>query len=189
MSDDSKHFLELPVSERLVQTSVLISERRSDEKRWADASKTAGASDHGRVKAAAKFIEPNSSVLDMGAGAMALRLYLPPGCLYVPCDIADRGAGCIVADLNKGEFPVGRYDYITVLGVLEYIHNPKELLAKCRAAAKNLIIQYNVDHLTDLAARRANGWVNDLSHSQLVEILNAVGWSSIRIEGWIVICQ
>ena len=44
-----------------------------------------------------------------------------------------------MVDLNRREFPSGDYDWVTFLGVLEYIHEPRwplEQAAKVDAAAK-----------------------------------------------------
>jgi tRNA (cmo5U34)-methyltransferase len=56
-----------------------------------------------RAEVAASFIPDHVYVLDIGAVSMVLRNYLRPNCKYTSCDMFDRGHGCIVADLNKGE--------------------------------------------------------------------------------------
>ena len=45
------------------------------------------------------------SVLDIGAGAMELKKYLPKKIKYTPADLHKRAKNTIVLDLNKKQFP------------------------------------------------------------------------------------
>jgi hypothetical protein len=116
-------------------------------------------------------------VLDVGAGAMALERFLKPGCTYQPADLVERRPGCIVVDLNRGEFPDGAYDVVTMLGVLEYVHDVDAALARALAAAPRLVVTYcSAIAGAELRARRCAGWVNDLEQSQFEQALARAGW-------------
>jgi hypothetical protein len=53
----------------------------------------------------ARGIRPGSRVVDVGAGAQALRSALPPHCTYVPIDIVQRTPDTVVCDLNREDPP------------------------------------------------------------------------------------
>src|SRR5438552_7998724 len=111
-----------PTEERAELTARLMRERGTDTQRWAQLESLATQWD-ARAAMAAEWIAPGSRVLDIGAGAMALGSLLKPGCVYQPADVVERRPGCFVVDLNRREFPEGRYDVVTFLGVLEYVHD------------------------------------------------------------------
>jgi hypothetical protein len=166
----------LPTTERALHTEQLIREGRSDTERWANFDSLATQWDS-RAAMAARFIPTGQHVLDIGAGAMALRSLLAPGCSYVPADIVSRGPGCQVVDLNKGEFPAGRYDWITLLGVLEYIHDPVAVLVRARDAARNAIVTYCTMSGGDVQTRRGMGWVNEYTRPEFERLLLDAGWT------------
>jgi hypothetical protein len=166
----------LPTNERAQHTERLIREGSSDTERWAKLESLATQWDS-RAAMAARYIPAGQRVLDIGAGTMALRSQLAAGCGYFPADIVSRGADCQVVDLNKGEFPAGQYDWITFLGVLEYIHDPVPVLVRARAAASNAIITYCTMSNGDLQVRRGMGWVNDYARPEFEALLGAAGWS------------
>ena len=174
-------FWSLSNIDRRDRVSKLSKEAMSDIERWADPLDADGALDHSRSIFTAKFVNPNSSVLDVGCGAMALQNYLPDGCSYTPCDLLDRGNGCIVADLNKGEFPTGSYDYIIFQGVLEYVYDVPAILKKTRQVAANLLLDYTSVHVDEVIKRRNCGWVSDLSPGDLVRELIAARWKNIAL--------
>jgi hypothetical protein len=118
-------------------------------------------------------------VLDLGAGAMALKRCLPAGCQYLPADLLPRSADCQLVDLNQQQFPSGESDCIVLLEVLEYIHDPAWLIRKCRESAARLIFTYHPHQGEPLEARRQRGWFNDLDAEGLASLLASAGW---RIE-------
>jgi hypothetical protein len=123
-------------------------------------------------------IAAGASVLDLGAGAQALRTALPPGCSYMPADLIGRSDACQIVDLNQGQFPGGRYDVVALLEVLEYLHDPLPVLRQCRVAAPRLVLIYTPFSGPDAQtiARRQHGFVNDLSAGELEALLHQAGW-------------
>ena len=79
-----------------------------------------------RAAQAALFVEPVVSVLDIGCGAgMTLRKYLPGGCVYIPADLVKWAPEVRHVDVDAGIFPEGEFDYVILLGVIEYLNRPE----------------------------------------------------------------
>jgi len=156
-------------------TEHYIRARSSDGPRWADPDAMPSGAEE-RAAAAASMIAPGSSVLDLGCGAMALRQRLPDGCRYVPADLIARGEDTILVDLNQGQFPAGEFDVVTLLDVVDFLHEPQALLARCRQAAKTLILSCHPHAGGDKSARRRHGYFSDLSESELGTALEQAGW-------------
>lgn len=107
---------------------------------------------------------------------MALRAHLAPNCTYFPADVVARSPDCQVVDLNSRQFPSGRYDYVTLLGVLEYIHDCPWVLTQIRNAAPNLIVTYCTATSGDIKSRRGMGWVNDFTDAEFRSLIVGCGW-------------
>lgn len=164
-----------PTAARQAMTERLIATGGTDLERWRDPASVTGFWD-ARAAIAARYIPDGVCVLDLGAGAMELQRFLAANCVYVPCDVVPRAPGALAADLNKGEFPAGTYDWITVLGVLEYIHDVGGLLARMAGAAPNAIVTYCLDTAGIAAVRRGMGWVNDYDAASFCALLDRSPW-------------
>lgn len=164
-----------PTDERAELTAQLIREGGTDTERWEQPGNLATQWD-ARAAMAAEHIPAGSTVLDVGAGAMALASLLKPGCVYQPADVVERRPGCFVVDLNRLEFPPGNYGFVTFLGVLEYVHDIDWPLGRARSAAPRMVVTYCTDIGADPALRRGMGWVNDLSASEFAARLGRNGW-------------
>lgn len=156
-------------------TELYLAARSSDGPRWADPQYApAGAQE--RAQAAAGLIVPGASVLDLGCGPMALRALLPPSCRYTPADLVARSEDTVLVDLNQGQFPEGRFNVAVLLQVLEYMHQPEQVLANCRQAASTLILSYETFAGGEKKARRERGFFNDLSERDIDALLKKTGW-------------
>ena len=134
-----------------------------------------------RAALAARFVSPGSHVLDLGCGLMALRQYLPDRCVYSPADLTAWSNNVVVVDLDRGEFPEGQYDYIVMLGVIEYLAAVSSVLHRARSAAANLVISYcHPAGDWRLGHRREARWVNDFSETELDDMLAAAGWEIVE---------
>lgn len=163
-----------PSASRSEKTAALIARKGTDLERWSQPESLASQWDERAALAASLITEPGR-VLDVGAGAMALKGFLAAGATYVPADVVKRSEDCLVADLNKAEFPDGAYDYVSFLGVLEYVHDPAWALRAAARAAPKLVASYCADTAGDIAYRRGLGWVNDFTKRDF-EALLAKAW-------------
>ena len=114
-----------------------------------------------RAAVAAQFIEPGSSVLDIGCGAMLIRKHLAPDVKYVGYDIVPELPETHVIDLDAHEFPSGHWDYVILLGVLPWIEEKAWVLRKARHSAKNLIVTRKDDRFDAQIERE--GWIRSKS--------------------------
>ena len=64
--------------------------------------------------------------------------------------------------------------------MLEYIHDPAALLARCAEAAPRLLCTYRLAGAEPASERRAHGWFNDYGEAAFRALLEAAGW---RIDG------
>lgn len=154
----------------------------TDLDRWVDVSGSWGVRNPERRKIAAKHIPCGSRVLDLGAGTMLLKGLLSENCEYQPCDLFSRCPGCIVADFNKGEFPIEeQYDWVTLIGLFQFLDEPSDLLKKCNRIAKNAVVTYSPiihEKLTrkELLWRRGEGWNNHFTLNQYLAVVTESGW-------------
>jgi len=151
----------------------------TDFRRWAEEGNLHHASWIARAKLAAQYIPDYSRVLDLGCGAMHLRKFLPPHAIYVGSDLIDRDGATIVCDYNRGEFPSFevRYDVVTLLGVLEYIEDPKRFFQSLRGYEAHLLFTYTLSDGMSVEYRASLGWVNHLLFEDLMSILMNAGFS------------
>jgi hypothetical protein len=153
----------------------------TDYERWREVSRTTGTWNPTRAERIAAIIPEGVHVLDLGAGSLVLKRYLKTACTYTPSDLHDRGERCVIVDLNKYEFPEGNYDWVTVIGVVEYLKDPRWVLARAARAAPRVIVTYNTTEVVpDLDLRRGAGWICHLSHEEFVSVLREAGFTDIR---------
>lgn len=162
-------------AEEAARRRELVAAGVTDKARWSDPAQLEAAWNE-RARQTATYIPVGAHVLDLGCGAMALRTMLPQGCRYTPADLVARSEDTILVDFNQEQFPDGKFDVAVLLNVLEFIHEPAKLLAKCRQAAGTLVLSYQVDGGGDKRARRESGYFSDLSESQLQAMLKQAGW-------------
>ena len=163
-------------------THLLQEVRGSDGARWSDAEELIPGAE-ARAQAAARRIEAGSRVLDLGAGTMALAKVLAPECTYVPADLVARSDDCHVVDVNQGQFPQGRYDVVTLLEVLEYVHDIPPLLERVGSCAERLICSYHVRGHETANERRQHGWFNDFSDGDIARMLAQARWRIVEQAG------
>lgn len=168
-------FSTIPMEERVELTATLVDHGETDLARWSD-SRNLDPQWSGRSWHAARLITPGSHVLDVGAGAQALKQFLTSDCRYTPSDVVARTPDTRVADLNRGEFPHGCYDVVTALGVLEYVNDLSGMLAAMRQAAPTAVVSYAASVGGTPADRLKHGWVNALTLHDIVRLATASGW-------------
>lgn len=160
-------------------TSLLMERRSTDCGRWSRWNSLSGGTDL-RAGLAGQLVPENSSVLDVGAGLMLLRDYIPASCTYTPLDIVARNRDCIVADLNQQQYPDQKFDVVCALNIFEFIHDVESFVSWARKHSEKLIFTYYPIHSDkDHLRRRAAGFFNDFTHKDIEKIITSTGWQIV----------
>ena len=117
-----------------------------------------------------EFIPNNSSIIDWGCGDKDILRYISPS-QYLGIDqnpLAD-----IQEDFNKS-IPVidAVYDIGLILGVLEYLDNPKIFLQSVKPTAKQFLVLCFVDH------RKKKEWTNAFTSNDVKILLSSL-WKNV----------
>jgi hypothetical protein len=163
---------------RLIQRRIGYS-----NKRWLDDSSLDESWDE-RSRLMARSIGPGSRVVDLGAGAQALRSGLPAGCTYVPIDVVQRTSDTIVCDLNRDDLPQLAADCLVASGVIEYITDVDRILKWMTSVAPSVVISYEAADGQTRYYRRRSGWVNDYTNSEVRELLHRNGLAIVDSATW-----
>lgn len=169
----------------IYRTYSLLPGRRSDLARWGDETNLSARWDS-RTAMMARLVPPGSKVLEFGAGRLTLKDHLPRGCTYTASDLFPREGIALVCDLNAHPFPkVPSHDVVFLAGVLAYVWDLPALVRFLSGIAGTVIASYPGTDLTPgTLARRANGWVNDLSFAELEKIFEEHGYAREGCERW-----
>jgi hypothetical protein len=151
--------------------------------RWLDAQALDESWDE-RSRLMARSIPAASRVVDVGAGAQALRSVLPPDCIYVPIDVVSRTPDTVVCDLNHDQPPALSADYLVASGLLEYITDVARLIGWMASVAPNIILSYEGADRQSRSYRRRSGWVNDYTDSEVRELLRRHGLRIVESAAW-----
>lgn len=166
--------------------ATIISFRRAtDYNRWS-CNDSLQASWDERTRMMAGYIPSGASVLEFGAGAQVLRKALPADCRYSPYDLVARTPDTLVCDLNSWYPDIdGDADVVVFSGVLEYIHDLPGLFDWLRGHVEQVVFSYaTYEHTPSLLARRKNGWVNDYTEDQTLQIIENAGFSGGAVKRW-----
>jgi hypothetical protein len=139
-----------------------------------------------RSRLLAEWIPEGSSVIEFGAGRLAMKKFLPQGCKYTPSDLVDRGEGTIVLDLNARQLPgIGQFDVAIFGGVIEYIFDVDRLASFTAKTAKTVVFSYvSGGYLSNPHERTVRGWVNNFAADELVHIFEAAGFRCAQRSFW-----
>ena len=120
-----------------------------------------------------EFIPNNSSIIDWGCGDKDILRYISP-MQYIGIDqnpLAD-----IQADFNKSIPAINEiYDIGLILGVLEYLDDPKIFLQTVKPTAKQFLILCFVDH------RKKKEWTNAFTSEEIKVLLSSL-WKNVSYE-------
>lgn len=135
-----------------------------------------------RTKLLASFIKPGTSVLDVGAGSMTLKKYLPKGCFYYPVDLSAEDPQARV-DFNKGLLPtLPLFDIAVLSGVLEYVVDVEGALYAVGSWTREALISY-APVIPD-QDRAAHGWLSHLDRDALEAAMGCAAWDWEPIGEW-----
>ena len=115
---------------------------------------------------------------------MYLKTFLREGTDYYPVDYLKRFEETIVCDLNTGFFPDLEVDVAVLNGVLEFLTTAEALLKHaCGRSRKKVILSYmTVDRFPNIEARRASGYVSDLTEMRIIQILEKCSFRLVKRE-------
>lgn len=158
---------------------------RSDIRRWSKLDNHDEAWS-GRTLAMSKYVAPEESVFEFGAGRCHLREMLPETCRYTPSDIVEREPGTFVCDLNKQPLPAfPRHDVAVCSGVLEYVHDLDAVAQALAGSFDRLIVSYaDIDRNPHKRKRIRNGWFNHFSRRKFLGKFEAAGYRLDRESVW-----
>jgi hypothetical protein len=134
-----------------------------------------------RATFAAAMCSDSKVVCDVGCGTQTLRSFLSEDVIYLPADLNKWSDDTMFCDIARKQLPVeylSRADTVTMLGVLEYTHDPAWLFAELARYCRTLIVSYCASDLQSrnwrsmLLGRSGKGWLNSFTVGQLVEMLH-----------------
>jgi hypothetical protein len=149
----------------------------TDLRRWSDQSKLSEQWAE-RAKVVAGWIPEGAHVGDIGCGRMAVEGLLRGGG-YHPLDVVRRDERTVVVDLNTAAIPehfLARIDHATLLGVLEYLVRPEDLLRRLSAAGITLVCSYQLADFSSPEVRGKNGWFNAYNAAEFPRLLRRCGF-------------
>lgn len=170
--------------QRELKTKALIKEKRSDFDRWkSDAELLANWNE--RTAILASYIQPDTHIIEFGAGAMYLKTLLKHVTSYTPSDIVKRDETTIICDLNKPiNFDLTVYDVAVFSGVLEYVYDIDAVVkTMSKANINQLILSYCCSDIVALT-RTKNGWLSDYTKPELEAIFLSNGYNIIDYREW-----
>jgi hypothetical protein len=127
-----------------IKTSLRKAFGKSDYQRWGDKQGLSPDWDS-RTKQIANLISPGASVIEFGAGRLALKNFLPENCSYTPSDLVDRGHNTIICDLNSDTLPQFQlHDVAVFSGVLEYVNDLPKLILHLSNYVNVILAPYSV---------------------------------------------
>jgi hypothetical protein len=172
---------------KATKTMLLRYSGQSDVERWRTLDNLNENWDT-RTAMLARFVPPNCSVIEFGAGRCILPRYLPGGCTYTPSDLVDRGPGTIICDLNAHQLPeFPWHDVALFSGVLEYVHDLDRLVAHLTRSCSLIAASYAAtDYPVQqrVLTRRRHGWVNDYQTAELEQLFQHHGFRCIERQLW-----
>ena len=162
----------------------LALEKKTDLERWSNVDALEQGWD-ARAEVAATFVPAGARVLDLGCGRMALRRFLPTGCVYQPCDLVARDPSTLVCDFNAGAFPAqaaAEADIAVMLGVLEYVVDADTLFAHLQRSRCDVVLSYCPTDFSAARDRASFGWFSHFSIADLAALFDRHGYRVERTE-------
>ncbi|MEX2297762.1 MAG: sulfotransferase [Dongiaceae bacterium] len=115
----------------------------------------------------------NDILLDLGAALPALRFIKPESAGYLMLPPALRRFDTIAAGKLP---PPGKATLIAALDLIEYLPDLPRVLSALHKLGRPVLMSYHATDDTDGVDRAAMGWVNNLSRSEFVALLQQTGF-------------
>jgi hypothetical protein len=151
--------------------------------RWAKVAPNFGDQWQPRAAAASEWLATTNSIADLGCGTMNLERCLRPWQRYIPVDLARRDERTLVLDLNKisdlDRLPAA--NSCALLGVLEYIYGPDQLIAALHGRYSQVVATFNILRDGESAEDRVgDGWVNHFTRDEVLALFADHGFALVR---------
>lgn len=145
--------------------------------RWSDPGEITGRWAE-RARLAGEWLPDGAQVGDIGCGDMAVEDLLRGGS-YHPLDLVRRDHRTTVVDLNTAPIPevfLARIDHALLLGVLEYLAKPEDVLRRLSDAGITLVCSYQLAEYSSREVRRREGWFHAYDAAGFPTLLRRCGF-------------
>ena len=143
--------------------------RKSDIERWSN-PKELLENWNERTAILGSKISEGASVIEFGAGNLALKNYLPDNCKYQASDLISRNKDILACDLNeKIKIDLSGYDTVVFSGVLEYVYDIEKVFEQFPDSIRTVILSYACTDISS-APRLKLGWLSDYTTKELKSI-------------------
>ncbi|GAB2778717.1 hypothetical protein [Salinimicrobium soli] len=171
------------ISRQVRITRKLKAGKKTDYERW-QAEEHLFQDWNERTCIMGNMVEPDSKVIEFGAGNMVLRDLLPEGCEYTPSDLIQRNPSVLKCDLNKKiPFDLAGFDTAVFSGVLEYVYDIAFVFAQLNPKIKKVVLSYSCTDISK-ANRLENGWLSDYTKGELMEIFDSNSYKIVEYREW-----
>ncbi|WP_373056902.1 hypothetical protein [Zunongwangia sp. H14] len=168
---------------RRKKTIALRNLGHSDLKRWENLQELDASWDE-RTFMMASLIEPNSKVIEFGAGKMSLKSRLPENCTYQASDLIARHPGVIECDLNQNiQIDLSKYNTAVFSGVLEYVYDIEKVILKMSYHIENIVLSYACSDISN-APRLDRGWLSDYPKKELEKMFDKYNYKILEYKEW-----
>jgi hypothetical protein len=133
---------------------------------------------HERCRLAATCIDEGANVADLGCGLQVLREHLPASCTYTGYDLGDMHPDNVLIDLDEAFTLPEEHDLAVVLGVLEFLSDPRAALSRVVENVNTVVLSFVCVHeasQADLKRREAVGAKHHWTEKELLQILGVMG--------------
>jgi ubiquinone/menaquinone biosynthesis C-methylase UbiE len=166
-----------------LKTTQLKKKNKSDFERWIKSSELHENWDE-RTKILASMVQPNSKVIEFGAGAMNIKNWIPNTCNYTASDIVARKPDVLACDLNKNiPFELTVFDTAIFSGVLEYVFDIDKVFFQLNNSIDHILLSYACKDISN-ANRLKNGWLSDYSRKELEDIFRKYEYKITEYKEW-----
>jgi hypothetical protein len=134
-----------------------------------------------RSKLAASLVQSGTSVLEIVVGTGVFRDAVSARTAYVGADLEPLDPTTIPLDIDRDELPARRFDYVVLLGVITYLHRPRDAVRKICGVADRIVVSYCCRRAELTAedvreSRRSRGWLNDFTQAEFVALFARHGF-------------
>lgn len=160
--------------------------RSPDFSRWSDPASYLSHWSR-RAELASRLIPDGASILEIGAGAGDFRRFIQDRCKYVGSDLVPQDNTLLTLNIDADPLPDGEFDFVVLLGVLEYLYEAEAAVRKVCEASTNVVCSYcclpkrskSVPEGRVAELRWRAGWVNNYTLKGFVGLFEKNGFKVV----------